>query len=73
MEYAELKTKVEAAFADRSLLSDSAVKQAVLDTIALLDQGKLRVATCDEPGKWTGNGITDPNDANYKDQLWDTL
>lgn len=53
MEYAELKTKVEAAFADRSLLSDSAVKQAVLDTIALLDQGKLRVATCDEPGKWT--------------------
>ena len=27
----------------------------------------------DEPGKWTGNGITDPNDANYKDQLWDTL
>ena len=36
MEYAELKTKVEAAFADRSLLADSAVKQAVLDTIALL-------------------------------------
>ncbi len=53
MEYAELKTKVEAAFADRSLLADSAVKQAVLDTVALLDQGKLRVATCDEPGKWT--------------------
>src|SRR5258707_11245833 len=53
MEYAELKSKVEAAFADRSLLADSAVKQAVLDTVALLDQGKLRVATCDAPGKWT--------------------
>jgi 2,3,4,5-tetrahydropyridine-2,6-dicarboxylate N-succinyltransferase len=53
MEYADLKAKVEPAFADRSLLSDSAVKQAVLDTVALLDQGKLRVATCDEPGKWT--------------------
>src|SRR5215216_1181134 len=53
MEYADLKTKVEAAFADRSLLSDAATKQAVLDTVQLLDQGKLRVATCDAPGKWT--------------------
>jgi 2,3,4,5-tetrahydropyridine-2,6-dicarboxylate N-succinyltransferase len=53
MEYADLKTKVEAAFADRSLMSDPATKQAVLDVVALLDQGKLRVATCDEPGKWT--------------------
>ncbi|RYZ10221.1 MAG: 2,3,4,5-tetrahydropyridine-2,6-dicarboxylate N-succinyltransferase [Myxococcales bacterium] len=53
MEYADLKSKVEAAFADRSLLSDPATKQAVLDVVALLDQGKLRVATQDEPGKWT--------------------
>jgi 2,3,4,5-tetrahydropyridine-2,6-dicarboxylate N-succinyltransferase len=53
MEYAETKAKVEAAFADRSLLADSAVKQAVLDTLAALDQGKLRVATCDAPGQWT--------------------
>jgi 2,3,4,5-tetrahydropyridine-2-carboxylate N-succinyltransferase len=53
MEYADLKTKVEAAFADRALLSDAATKQAVLDTLALLDQGKIRVATCDAPGKWT--------------------
>jgi prepilin-type N-terminal cleavage/methylation domain-containing protein len=22
-------------------------------------------------GVWSGNGITDPNDPNYKDQLWD--
>lgn len=53
MEYAEIRAKVEAAFADRSLLADPAVKQAVLDTVAALDAGKLRVATCDEPGKWT--------------------
>ena len=24
-------------------------------------------------GVWTGNGITDPNDPNYVDQLWDKL
>ncbi len=24
------------------------------------------------PGVWQGNGITDPGDANYKDQWWDT-
>lgn len=22
-------------------------------------------------GQWSGNGVTDPNDPNYKDQLWD--
>jgi 2,3,4,5-tetrahydropyridine-2,6-dicarboxylate N-succinyltransferase len=53
MEYADLKAKVEAAFADRSLLADAATKQAVLEVLELLDQGKLRVATCDAPGKWT--------------------
>jgi 2,3,4,5-tetrahydropyridine-2,6-dicarboxylate N-succinyltransferase len=53
MEHAELRAKVEAAFADRSQLTDASVKQAVLDTVQLLDQGKLRVATCDAPGKWT--------------------
>jgi 2,3,4,5-tetrahydropyridine-2-carboxylate N-succinyltransferase len=53
MDYAETRAKVEAAYADRSLLADPAVKQAVLDTLAALDQGKLRVASCDGPGKWT--------------------
>lgn len=24
-----------------------------------------------EAGAWMGNGITDPNDPNYKDELWD--
>ncbi len=49
MEHAELRAKVEAAFADRSQLADASVKQAVLDTVQMLDQGKLRVATCDAP------------------------
>lgn len=46
---------VEAAFADRSLLSDKAHSQAVLDTIEALDKGKLRVATPPETpdGEWT--------------------
>jgi hypothetical protein len=22
-------------------------------------------------GQWNGNGVTDANDTNYKDQLWD--
>jgi len=52
-DYAETRTRIEAAFADRSLLTDPVVKQAVLRTIEELDQGKLRVATCDAPGKWT--------------------
>lgn len=25
------------------------------------------------PGVWMGNGITDPGDPNYKDQMWDTF
>src|SRR3954468_2511328 len=53
MEYADLKAKIETAFADRSLLADAATKQAVLDVLELLDQGKVRVASCDAPGKWT--------------------
>jgi 2,3,4,5-tetrahydropyridine-2,6-dicarboxylate N-succinyltransferase len=53
MEYADLRALVEAAFADRALLANADTKQAVLDTVALLDRGKLRVATCDAPGQWT--------------------
>jgi len=53
MEYADLQAKIEAAFADRSLLSDPATRKAVLETVDLLDTGKIRVATQDAPGKWT--------------------
>ncbi len=53
MEHADLQAKIEAAYADRSLLTSPETKQAVLTTIALLDSGKIRVATATAPGKWT--------------------
>lgn len=43
-----LRTRVEAAFADRALLGDDAHRSAVLQTLAALDAGELRVA---EPGE----------------------
>ncbi len=53
MSESELRPKIESAFADRALLEKDEHKAAVLETIALLDAGKLRVATQDAPGKWT--------------------
>jgi 2,3,4,5-tetrahydropyridine-2-carboxylate N-succinyltransferase len=49
------QTLIEAAFAERSLLKDPAHAQAVLDTLELLDKGKLRVATppAMPDGAWT--------------------
>jgi 2,3,4,5-tetrahydropyridine-2,6-dicarboxylate N-succinyltransferase len=44
---------VSAAFADRSLLADAGHRVAVLDTIAGLDRGELRVASKNEAGEWT--------------------
>src|SRR5690606_34713778 len=41
------------AFDDRSLMQQQAYQQAVLDTLELLDQGKIRVATRNGPGNWT--------------------
>src|ERR1019366_10112856 len=41
---AELEPLVSAAFADRALLKDSRHADAVRQTLALLDAGKLRVA-----------------------------
>src|SRR5712692_10436096 len=40
----DLQTKVSAAFADREKLKEREYEEAVHETIALLDQGKLRVA-----------------------------
>ncbi|HVJ20197.1 MAG TPA: 2,3,4,5-tetrahydropyridine-2,6-dicarboxylate N-succinyltransferase [Polyangiaceae bacterium] len=48
-----LKSKIEAAFADRSLLGQDEYKQAVREVIAALDAGRLRVATQESVGKWT--------------------
>ncbi len=50
---ARLQPLVERAFADRSLLKDRAHEQAVLDALAALDAGALRVATRDDAGAWT--------------------
>ncbi len=49
----QLESLIGAAFEDRSLLSDAEHRQAVLDTLALLDAGEVRVATCNAPGDWT--------------------
>lgn len=43
-----LRARVEAAFADRALLGDSSHQEAVFETLAGLDSGRLRVA---EPGE----------------------
>jgi 2,3,4,5-tetrahydropyridine-2-carboxylate N-succinyltransferase len=50
-----LRTPVSAAFADRSLLRDTAHRGAVEETIAALDRGELRVASppASEEGAWT--------------------
>jgi 2,3,4,5-tetrahydropyridine-2-carboxylate N-succinyltransferase len=44
---------IEAAWNDRTLLSDPAVQEAIREVIDLLDQGDLRVATPNTDGTWT--------------------
>ena len=51
-----LRPLIEAAYRDRALLADPAHHAAVLETLALLDQGALRVATRDEAGGWQTHG-----------------
>jgi 2,3,4,5-tetrahydropyridine-2-carboxylate N-succinyltransferase len=53
MSESKLRALVEPAYQDRSLLERPETKGAVLEVLALLDQGKLRVATQEAPGKWT--------------------
>jgi 2,3,4,5-tetrahydropyridine-2-carboxylate N-succinyltransferase len=53
MDEARLRSLVEATFAERKLLEQAENRAAIETVIALLDQGKLRVATSDGPGKWT--------------------
>lgn len=52
MTVAELQPLVEKAFLDRSLLEEPSHRQAVLDSVAALDRGELRVATQTAPGEW---------------------
>lgn len=51
--HSELRSLIEAAFDDRSKLGDARYKEAVEETLALLDQGKVRVATRADDGRWT--------------------
>jgi 2,3,4,5-tetrahydropyridine-2-carboxylate N-succinyltransferase len=54
----ELRPLIEQAFEDRSKLQDAAYKQAVEQTIELLDKGVLRVATRGDDGEWTVHAWT---------------
>src|SRR3954462_3628053 len=49
----DLQPLIEAAYADRTLLAKDEYKAAVAQVVSDLDQGKVRVATQDTPGKWT--------------------
>ena len=53
MTESQLQPLIEQAFEDRSKLEHSQYREAVEETIALLDQGKVRVATRGEDGEWT--------------------
>ncbi len=53
MDDATLRQAIEAAYDDRSLLADAEHKSAVIEAIRRLDNGELRVATQDAPGRWT--------------------
>src|SRR5678816_4532250 len=47
-----LRSAIEAAFADRSRLSDGATRAAIDETLARLDRGELRVAERSQEGEW---------------------
>ncbi len=50
---ADNQALVQAAFENRDLLKSEEHKRAVLETVAALDAGQIRVASQDAPGKWT--------------------
>ncbi len=52
-----LRSTIEAAFADRSLLAQPEVQEAIREVIARLDRGELRVATppSEPDGEWITN------------------
>ena len=55
MNAAELKTQVEAAWADRALLQQQEAKDAIAEVMAGLDAGTLRVAQPLDDGTWQVN------------------
>src|SRR5260221_11539372 len=50
-----LRPAIEAAFTDRSKLSDGPTRAAIEETIAQLDRGELRVAERTAQGEWVTN------------------
>jgi len=48
----DLEARIDAAFADRSLLDDPNTQRAVEETIACLDAGSFRVASPETDGSW---------------------
>ena len=55
MNAAELKRQVEAAWADRTLLQQQGVKEAIAEVMSGLDAGTLRVAQPLDDGTWQVN------------------
>ncbi len=53
--YSYLKNHIEAAWDNRELLSEPAVRQAIEEVVTLLDEGKLRVAEPTQEGSWQVN------------------
>jgi 2,3,4,5-tetrahydropyridine-2-carboxylate N-succinyltransferase len=53
MSTSQLRETIERCFEDRAQVATEAGRAAVLEAMALLDAGKLRVASQDAPGKWT--------------------
>jgi len=54
----QLRTLIEQAYEDRSKLKNAQHRAAVEETIALLDDGKIRVATLGDDGEWTVHAWT---------------
>ncbi|MGJ8527469.1 2,3,4,5-tetrahydropyridine-2,6-dicarboxylate N-succinyltransferase [Maritalea sp.] len=58
MSFADLAQTIDAAFDDRdnvNLSTTGAIREAVKDALALMDDGKLRVAEKNDAGEWTVN------------------
>ncbi len=54
----QLRPLVEQAFEDRSKLESSEYRAAIEETLALLDEGAIRVATRGDDGEWTVHAWT---------------
>ncbi|HZV43309.1 MAG TPA: 2,3,4,5-tetrahydropyridine-2,6-dicarboxylate N-succinyltransferase, partial [Saprospiraceae bacterium] len=51
----DIQTIIEAAWDNRELVVEKETQDAILQTIRMLNQGEIRVANQQGPGKWTVN------------------